>query len=76
MPLYSFNCPDCGEDFEKVVVRMANEPTAACPSCGVASTKRGFDLPARTVGRDTVVTRAACQPGEGPCGTIGCRRGK
>ena len=75
MALYTFDCTDCGEVFEKVIVRIATEPKAACPSCGCASPKRGFDLPARTVGREPTAVKASCPPGDGPCGTSGCRRG-
>ncbi len=75
MALYSFDCPECGEAFEKVIVRMVAEPKADCPSCGSASPKRGFDLPAKTVGREFAASKAACPPGNGPCGTFGCRRG-
>ena len=75
MALYSFACPDCGEDFEKMIVRISAEPKAECPSCGATSPRRGFDLPASTVGRESAVPMAACPPGIGPCGKSGCQRG-
>jgi putative FmdB family regulatory protein len=75
MALYTFDCTACGEVFEKVNVRMVAEPKADCPSCGSVSPKRGFDLPAQTVGRELSSPKAACPPGDGPCGTFGCRRG-
>ena len=31
MPLYDYECHDCGERFELLILR--NSPTAACPSC-------------------------------------------
>ncbi len=74
MALYSFECTECGEAFEKVIVRMSAEPKADCPACGSDTPKRGFDLPAKSVGRETAA-KAACPPGTGPCGTFGCRRG-
>ena len=34
MPIYEYLCEDCGTKFEKLVRRMGEAPTGACPSCG------------------------------------------
>lgn len=75
MALYSFACPDCGLTFEKVIIRVVAEPKAECPSCGGVTSKRGFDLPAKTAGRPTTSPKPACPAGIGPCGKVGCQRG-
>lgn len=39
MPLYDYDCPACGEAFEKRV-SIADADHARCPRCGAAHTKR------------------------------------
>ena len=38
MPIYEFECDDCGERFEELMGAAAAAP--ACPSCGSAITRR------------------------------------
>jgi putative FmdB family regulatory protein len=37
MPIYEFECEDCGARFEELV---GAEATAACPACGAQRTRR------------------------------------
>jgi putative FmdB family regulatory protein len=37
MPIYEFECEDCGERFEELV---GAEEAAACPACGAERTRR------------------------------------
>ena len=37
MPIYEFECEDCGARFEELV---GAEATAACPDCGAQRTRR------------------------------------
>jgi putative FmdB family regulatory protein len=37
MPIYEFECEECGERFEELV---ASGRSAACPSCGFEHTRR------------------------------------
>ncbi|HEY5941780.1 MAG TPA: zinc ribbon domain-containing protein [Solirubrobacterales bacterium] len=37
MPIYEFECEECGVRFEELV---GAEATAACPACGAARTRR------------------------------------
>ncbi|HEU4462182.1 MAG TPA: zinc ribbon domain-containing protein [Solirubrobacterales bacterium] len=37
MPIYEFECEDCGARFEELV---GAEATAACPACGAERTRR------------------------------------
>ena len=38
MPIYEFECEDCGERFEELVA--ASVGVAACPACGSEATRR------------------------------------
>ena len=38
MPIYEFECEDCGERFEELVA--ASVGAADCPSCGSGATRR------------------------------------
>lgn len=33
MPLYEYDCPKCGQSFEKLVRSSANAENAVCPHC-------------------------------------------
>jgi putative FmdB family regulatory protein len=37
MPIYEFECEECGSRFEELV---SGEATVACPSCGASRTRR------------------------------------
>ena len=34
MPIYEYNCEDCGTRFEKLVRRSSDAAEIECPSCG------------------------------------------
>lgn len=34
MPIYEYQCEDCGTEFEKLVRRSGGHDEVACPSCG------------------------------------------
>jgi putative FmdB family regulatory protein len=34
MPLYEYQCNDCGSQFEKLVRGASQRPEVACPTCG------------------------------------------
>ncbi|MET0558406.1 MAG: zinc ribbon domain-containing protein [Solirubrobacterales bacterium] len=38
MPIYEFECDQCGERFEELLGSEADAPS--CPSCGAAQTRR------------------------------------
>jgi putative FmdB family regulatory protein len=62
MPLYEYDCKDCGEHFEKLV-RMSDDPQSVqCPACAGAKVERALSLFAtggRPVGSDSA---PACGP--------------
>jgi putative FmdB family regulatory protein len=46
MPIYEFVCPDCGQNFEKLVRggRKAREASVPCPTCGQDSDRKQVTL--------------------------------
>ena len=44
MPIYEFECDDCGADFEALVA--VGTEAAACPSCGSERSRRRWSAPA------------------------------
>jgi putative FmdB family regulatory protein len=45
MPIYEFECPDCGERFERLQKLSDPDPTD-CPTCGKPHVKRRLTAPA------------------------------
>ncbi len=44
MPIYEFECPDCGETFERLQKLSDPDPTV-CPTCGKTHVKRKLTAP-------------------------------
>ena len=63
MPIYEFSCPDCGEKFEKLVLRHASDLAVPCPRCDSTTTQQLFSTFA--VASSTCRSEAA---GMGSCG--------
>jgi putative FmdB family regulatory protein len=42
MPIYEYQCEQCGERFDKFVRSMFTEAEVVCPSCGSAQVRKGF----------------------------------
>ncbi len=40
MPIYEFECKDCGEVFEIIKLKSEEEPVASCKHCGSEKTER------------------------------------
>jgi putative FmdB family regulatory protein len=40
MPLYEYQCNDCGDEFEKMVRLSEADQNQACPSCESLNTKK------------------------------------
>ena len=67
VPIYEYNCRECGTRFE-VIVR--GQTTPECPGCHGTSLERAFSTFAVSSNG-----RAAAQSAPGPCGTCGDPRG-
>ncbi|GEM_PF-830185 len=61
MPLYEFQCPDCGTRFEKLVRATTAQGGIACPSCRSTQVERQFSTFATnySAGRPVRRSRAA-----------------
>ena len=44
MPIYAFECPACGHDFERLQKLSDADPTD-CPACGQAGVRRQLTAP-------------------------------
>jgi putative FmdB family regulatory protein len=67
MPIYEYDCQDCGKQFE-VWIRTTGDRTAlACEACGSAKVRRRFSVPA-------VVKRGPTGPRHGELRPVDARR--
>lgn len=46
MPIYEFDCHDCGEQFEELVFNLAKVGQIDCPQCGSAEVHKRISLTA------------------------------
>jgi len=44
MPIYEYQCQECGEEFEKLVRSISSAPEVQCPRCGGKKVKKAFSL--------------------------------
>lgn len=42
MPIYEYQCEQCGERFDKFVRSMFTEAEVVCPSCESTQVRKGF----------------------------------
>lgn len=42
MPTYELTCRDCGEQFDKFVMRLLRDDDKVCIACGSRNVARGF----------------------------------
>jgi putative FmdB family regulatory protein len=72
MPIYEYNCQDCGHDFE-ALVRNGEKPEE-CPKCGRARLSKKWSVPAA---HSSQSAPAGC-PADAPssCGLPGCCGGQ
>ena len=64
MPLYEYECRDCGHRFDRLAT-MAEADVAACPSCAAPQARRLLSVIAGLGGR-SAPEAPAC--GQGACG--------
>jgi putative FmdB family regulatory protein len=68
VPIYEYECNDCGHAFEFLV---RGEEKAVCPACGRAHLTRAMSAPAAHTG----VTRDPSCPSHGMCNSPHCGGG-
>jgi putative FmdB family regulatory protein len=44
MPIYEYQCQECGKEFEKLVRSISSTPEVECPHCGGKKVKKAFSL--------------------------------
>lgn len=44
MPIYEYQCVDCGEEFERLVRSMFSKDTITCPTCGSDHVAKALSL--------------------------------
>jgi putative FmdB family regulatory protein len=72
MPIYEYACGDCGNRFEKLVRRFADE--VSCPSCASASVDKQLSVFAVGSSSSTA-SGSACGVPEAGCGAGACGGG-
>ena len=44
MPIYEYQCQECGKEFEKLIRSISSTPEVECPHCGGKKVKKAFSL--------------------------------
>jgi putative FmdB family regulatory protein len=65
MPLYSFICDDCHDDFEDLVMNSSKIDNVICPKCGSHKVQRQLSLVAGLNSTTGSNSGAGCSPGGG-----------
>ncbi|MBI2680282.1 MAG: zinc ribbon domain-containing protein [Candidatus Solibacter usitatus] len=64
MPIYEYQCEECGNKFEKLVRRAAEAADMGCPSCGQKHVTQQFStFAARANGSQASQSLPACPGG-------------
>ncbi|MFP4070483.1 MAG: FmdB family zinc ribbon protein [Desulfovibrionales bacterium] len=71
MPIFEYQCPKCGEEFEEVV--LGNQETVTCPSCGSDKSAKLLSRCSFKSGGDTPVGSTGGSSGGSSCS--GCSGG-
>jgi putative FmdB family regulatory protein len=71
MPIYEYNCPTCGADFEKLVRGMSAEEHILCPACNSDKPRRKLSLVAAKGGNGEAC--GSCSSGGHSCAGCGSR---
>ncbi|MGE3408782.1 MAG: zinc ribbon domain-containing protein [Pirellulales bacterium] len=72
MPLYEYNCENCGQPFE-VLVRCGEQPE--CPACGGKKLQKLLSVPAAHTGGTKEMLPVCNPPAAGGCGAPWCGQG-
>jgi putative FmdB family regulatory protein len=70
MPIFEYECADCGGRFEKLVRRPEEESGLSCPQCGKPRVVKQLSTFSAPAGGSSSGPVPMC-PGGGPCPTPG-----
>ena len=75
MPIYEYQCRDCGSGFERLVRRF--DEAVACPACARADVERQLSVFAVGVAAPAFAGcgAGACSPSPGGCDASACAGG-
>lgn len=65
MPIYEYQCQECGEHFDKFVRSISAEAEVVCPACGSQEIRKGFSTFASrgtNGGTATISSAPSCAP--------------
>ena len=74
MPIFEYQCDDCGNKFEKLVRRIAEADAVRCPSCGQDHLTTQYSMFAAHAA-STAGGSAPAECGNGMCGSGFCGTG-
>jgi len=69
MPIYEYQCSDCGRAFERLV---RGETRVTCPGCESKRVERRISVPAPHSGSSGPADFSNLGPPKGGCGSGGC----
>ncbi len=73
MPIYEYNCRQCGHEFE-ILLRTSADTPKVCPACGARRPVKGFSAFA-VARRDPSPSCQACPTAESACSSGRCSSG-
>jgi len=73
MPIFEYQCDDCGNKFEKLVRRSAEANAVRCPSCGTDHLTTQYSTFAAHA--HSAPSAASCAQPSGGCGATACQGG-
>lgn len=73
MPIFEYNCQDCGTDFEKLV--RGSSTSVVCPNCGHDHLTTRYSTFAAHNAASTGATAPSTDCGAGACGSGMCGTG-
>jgi len=62
MPIFEYECRDCGAEFEKLVLRAGDAPDAACPACASRKVEEKISSFASVVKGGSGAKASSCAP--------------
>ena len=63
MPIYEYQCQECGKEFEKLIRSISSTPEVECPHCGGKKVKKAFSLFGTRSSSSGSLSTGTCAPG-------------